>query len=173
MLVYVFFPDYSQLSAFGHCYSWATSIFDLICRCSYMLQCWIHSSSSGFLLLSGDSVPSLMKQGSCWWSATGNGVFQIFRTGPIFASWRYQTYVWFYSVLIKLLHHIGLMFSSFNKLNEVHHCWLLCSLYLFSIPLPAEGELKMTENCTHKLCMLLYFHFFSTCLQSGRCFFCL
>lgn len=68
---------------------------------------------------------------------------------------------------------MGLMFSSFNKLNEMHHCLLLCSVHLFSIPLPDEGDLKVIEDCTHKLHMLSYFYFFSTCLQSDKCSFCL
>lgn len=38
-------------------------------------------------------------------------------------------------------------------------------------PFPDEGELKVIQDCTHKLRMLPYFHLFSTCLQSDRCFF--
>lgn len=38
-------------------------------------------------------------------------------------------------------------------------------------PLLDEGELKVVEDCTHKLHMLPYFYFFSTRLLSDKCFF--
>lgn len=67
---------------------------------------------------------------------------------------------------------MGLMFSSFNKLKW--NAPLTAFVFIPSLLHPSSQRKESSTwlgDCTHKLHMLSYFHFFSACLQSGKCFF--